>query len=63
MNLERKTAGVSLRLWTLIANLAGNVLMVHGAVHYFIRGTQLTEMVAGIVITAVCIAILSIPNR
>ena len=63
MNLERRAAGVSLRLWALIVNLAANVLMVHGAVYYFSRGTHLGETIAGAAITAACIVVLANPDR
>ena len=63
IDLEKTAAGVSLRVWVLIANLAANILLVHGGAHYFVRGTHLGELIVGAVITSICIALLSIPNR
>ncbi|MGH7717740.1 MAG: hypothetical protein ACREON_02695 [Gemmatimonadaceae bacterium] len=60
---ERRVAGVSLRLWGLILNLLGNVLLVHGAVRYVAAGTNFYELVAGVVMTVLCVVALSIPNR
>jgi hypothetical protein len=63
VNLERRWAGVSLRVWALVANLAGNILMVYGAAHFFVRGTHIAEMIAGTALTAACVAVLAAPNR
>lgn len=61
--LERTVAGVSIRLWALIANLMANIVMVYGAVHYFTRGTHAVETIAGVAVTLACVAILAIPDR
>ena len=63
VNLERQAIGISLRVWVLVANLIANVLLVHGAVHYVLRGTHFSEVCAGVIVTAGCIVLLSIPSR
>ena len=63
MDLDRRAGPFTLRAWGLGLNLVANVVMLHGAVRYFTAGASPLEMLAGLIVTALCVATLSIPSK
>jgi len=64
---ERLDAGErgrnTLRVAGLVVNFAGNILMLHGAVLWFMGKASGVEMGIGIAVSCLCVAVLAIPER
>jgi len=62
IDMDRNLGPWRLRVWGLVANFVGNVLALVGIVRVM-RGGAPWLLVAGGVITVICVALLAIPSR
>jgi hypothetical protein len=63
IDLDRKYGIFLGRVWGLIVNLMANALAIFGLTHYLRDGTHLIHLVAGSIITVVCILWLAKPSQ
>jgi hypothetical protein len=63
MDLDRKLGHWSLRVWGLIVNLGANALALYGAAGFIRDGSRLPLLVAGCLVTLLCVSILALPSR
>lgn len=63
MNIDRKWGPWSLRTWTLILNFLANGAGLYGLASYLEDGSGTLILGIGIVLTLLCIALLSTPAR
>ena len=63
MDLDQKVGLFSVRVWGLIVNLLANALALYGLTHYLRDGTHLAHLVAGLVVTGICILWLAKPSQ
>ena len=62
-DIDRRLGPMRLRAWFLVANFLFNALALYGLTRLMVAGEGVGLLVAGILGTLACLAVLSQPNR
>lgn len=61
--LSKKYGPFTGRCWGLFVNFAMNILTIHGAIGYFLKGQSPVEMYMGFVFTVAVCLVLAVPSE